>query len=65
MSTGSAAFWGALALSMAALFAVGAAVSTLTHRPALLVGARQVGVGLAASLITYGIGAVLGRAAAP
>ncbi|MHB8959214.1 MAG: VIT1/CCC1 transporter family protein [Candidatus Limnocylindrales bacterium] len=64
MATGPAAFWGALALSMAALFAVGAAVSTLTHRPALLVGARQVGLGLAASLTTYGIGALLGRAAA-
>jgi vacuolar iron transporter family protein len=63
LSTGAAAFWGALLLSMAALFGVGAAVSTLTHRPPLLVGARQAGLGLAAALITYGIGSVLGRAA--
>ena len=63
VATGAAAFWGALGLSTAALFAVGAAVSTLTHRPPLLVGARQVGLGLAAALVTYAIGAALGRAA--
>ena len=63
VATGAGAFWGTLALSTAALFGVGAAVSTLTHRPPLLVGARQVGLGLAAALVTYAIGTVLGRAA--
>ncbi|HEY5630325.1 MAG TPA: VIT1/CCC1 transporter family protein [Candidatus Limnocylindrales bacterium] len=63
IATGAAAFWGSLVLAMAALFGVGAAVSTLTHRPPLLVGVRQVGLGLAAALVTYGIGSVLGRAA--
>jgi len=58
--TGSVAFWASLLVSLAALFAVGAAVSTLTHRPPLLVGARQAGLGLAAAAITYGIGSLLG-----
>jgi vacuolar iron transporter family protein len=62
LATGATAFWGALVLAMIALFGVGAAVSTLTHRPPLLVGARQVGLGLAAALVTYGIGSLLGRA---
>jgi VIT1/CCC1 family predicted Fe2+/Mn2+ transporter len=58
--TGTAAFWASLVVSLAALFAVGAAVSTLTHRPPLLVGARQTGLGLAAAVATYGIGSFLG-----
>jgi VIT1/CCC1 family predicted Fe2+/Mn2+ transporter len=45
-----------------ALFALGAVVSLLTHRPPLLVGARQALLGLAAAAITYGIGAALGVA---
>ena len=57
---GTAAFWASLLVSLAALFAVGAAVSTLTHRPPLLVGARQAGLGLAAAAVTYGIGSLLG-----
>ncbi len=60
IATGAAAFWVSLLVSMGALFAVGAAVSTLTHRPPLLVGARQAGLGLAAAVVTYGIGSLLG-----
>lgn len=60
---GSTAFWGSLVLSLAALFAVGAAVSVLTHRPPLLVGARQMLLGLAAA-VTYGIGSLLGASIA-
>ena len=61
---GPAAFWGSLLLSLVALFAVGAAVSVLTHRPPLVVGARQMLLGLAAAAVTYGIGALLGASMA-
>ena len=57
---GMVAFWASLAASLVALFAVGAGVSVLTHRPPLIVGARQAGLGLAAAAVTYGIGALLG-----
>ncbi len=60
IAVGGVAFWGSLLVSVAALFAVGAAVSVLTHRPPLLVGARQAGLGLAAAIVTYGIGSLLG-----
>ena len=61
---GSAAFWGSLVASLVALFAVGAAVSLLTHRPPLVVGARQMLLGLAAAAVTYGIGSLLGATVA-
>ncbi|MGE5199490.1 MAG: VIT1/CCC1 transporter family protein [Rhodospirillaceae bacterium] len=59
---GMVAFWVSLIVSVAALFALGAVVSLLTHRPALIVGARQALLGLAAAAITYGIGSLLGVA---
>jgi len=49
-----------LALSLIALFAVGAGVSLLTGRSLLYSGARQLGIGLAASLVTYFIGSLIG-----
>ena len=61
---GMAAFWVSLVVSLVALFAVGAAVSLLTHRPPLIVGARQAGLGLAAAVVTYGIGTLLGASVA-
>jgi VIT1/CCC1 family predicted Fe2+/Mn2+ transporter len=61
---GPAAFWVSLVVSTIALFGVGAAVSLLTHRPPLLVGARQAGLGLAAAAVTFGIGTLLGAAVA-
>lgn len=64
LAAGAVAFWGSLVISVAALFAVGAAVSSLTHRPPLLVGARQAGLGLAAAIVTYAIGALLGASVA-
>jgi len=64
LAAGMLAFWASLVVSVVALFAVGAAVSTLTHRPPLLVGARQAGLGLAAAVVTYGIGTLLGAAGA-
>ena len=51
-----------LAISLVALFGVGAAVSLLTGRGLLFSGARQLGIGLAAALVTYGIGSVIGVA---
>ena len=64
LAVGAVAFWGSLVVSMVALFGVGAAVSTLTHRPPLWVGARQAGLGLAAAIVTYAIGTLLGAAGA-
>jgi VIT1/CCC1 family predicted Fe2+/Mn2+ transporter/rubrerythrin len=49
-----------LGLSLVALFAVGAAVSLLTGRGFLFSGARQLGIGLAAALVTFAIGSVIG-----
>jgi VIT1/CCC1 family predicted Fe2+/Mn2+ transporter len=64
VATGTTAFWASLIISIVALFLVGAAVSTLTHRPPLRVGARQAGLGLGAAVLTYGIGLLVGATAA-
>lgn len=61
---GTLAFWTSLIVSVVALFGVGAAVSVLTHRPPVIVGLRQAGLGLAAAIVTYVIGAALGVAVA-
>ena len=47
------AFVAAIALSLAALFAVGAGVSLLTGRGLLFSGGRQVLIGAAAAVVTY------------
>ena len=49
-----------LALSLVALFAVGAGVSLLTGRGALFSGARQVAIGAAAAAVTYAVGSIIG-----
>ena len=49
-----------LGLSLVALFGVGAAVSLLTGRGLLFSGVRQLVIGLAAALVTYAIGTVIG-----
>jgi VIT1/CCC1 family predicted Fe2+/Mn2+ transporter len=49
-----------LALSLAALFMVGAGVSLLTGRGMLFSGLRQMGIGLGAALVTYLIGSLIG-----
>ena len=49
-----------LGLSLVALFAVGAAVSLLTGRGLIFSGFRQLGIGLAAALVTYAIGSIIG-----
>ncbi|MBA2701126.1 MAG: VIT1/CCC1 transporter family protein [Chloroflexi bacterium] len=52
-----------LGLSLIALFAVGAGVSLLTGRSLLYSGFRQLGIGLAAAVVTYGIGSIIGVSA--
>ncbi len=47
-------------MSAVALFAVGASLSLFTGRSALLSGLRQLGLGVAAASITYGIGRLIG-----
>ena len=49
-----------LGLSLIALFTVGAGVSLLTGRSLLFSGFRQLAIGLAAALVTYAIGSIIG-----
>jgi len=49
-----------LAVSLVALFIVGAGVSLLTGRGVLFSGFRQLGIGLGAALVTYLIGSLIG-----
>ena len=49
-----------LGLSLIALFTVGAAVSLLTGRGLIFSGVRQLVIGLAAALVTYTIGSIIG-----
>ncbi len=53
-----------LGLSLVALFAVGAAVSLLTGRGLIFSGVRQLVIGLAAAVVTYLIGSIIGVTAA-
>ena len=57
---GRGAFAASLGLSLAALFAVGAAVSLLTGKGVLFSGLRQVGIGAAAAAVTYAVGTIIG-----
>lgn len=47
-------------LSSVALFAIGAAITRLTDRSPWLSGLRQLAIGLAAAVVTYGVGALVG-----
>ena len=60
VGSGAAAFVAAIALSLVALFGVGAGVSLLTGRSVLFSGARQVGIGAAAAIVTFVVGSVVG-----
>jgi VIT1/CCC1 family predicted Fe2+/Mn2+ transporter len=57
---GAAAFAASIVLSLGALFGVGAAVSLLTGRSAIFSGVRQVGIGAAAAIVTFGVGSLIG-----
>lgn len=58
--SGTAPFAGSIALSIIALFAVGAGVSLLTGRGMVFSGGRQVLIGAAAATVTYLVGLVIG-----
>jgi len=60
---GNAVIAVSLGLSLVALFAVGAAVSLLTGRSMVFSGLRQLGIGLAAAIVTYAIGSIIGVSA--
>jgi VIT1/CCC1 family predicted Fe2+/Mn2+ transporter len=57
---GGSAFVAAIALSLVALFAVGAGVSLLTGRGVLFSGTRPVLIGAAAAVVTYLVGPAIG-----
>jgi VIT1/CCC1 family predicted Fe2+/Mn2+ transporter len=57
---GTTALIVSLGVSLAALFAVGAAVSLLTGRGLLFSGVRQLLIGLAAAVVTFLIGSLIG-----
>jgi VIT1/CCC1 family predicted Fe2+/Mn2+ transporter len=59
---GTAAFAVSIAASGLALFAIGLAVSRLTHRHPLWTGIRQAALGGLAAAVTFGIGSILGTA---
>jgi VIT1/CCC1 family predicted Fe2+/Mn2+ transporter len=60
VASGTTAVIVSLALSLVALFVVGAGVSLLTGRGVLFSGFRQLGIGLGAAVVTYAIGSVIG-----
>ncbi len=60
LGEGAVAFYGALVLSLVALFAVGAGVSVLTGRSTLYSGLRQVAIGAVAAAVTYAVGTLIG-----
>lgn len=51
-----------VALSAGALFGLGAATTLMTGRGVLFSGARQLLIGVAAAVITFGVGSAIGRA---
>ena len=62
LGSGAAAFWASLLASLAGLFLLGLGVSQFTHRHPLGTGIRQLLLGLAAALVTYAVGTLLGAA---
>jgi Uncharacterized membrane protein len=59
---GRAAFGLSIGASGFSLFAIGLAVSRLTHRHPLFTGIRQAALGGLAAAVTFGIGSLLGTA---
>jgi VIT1/CCC1 family predicted Fe2+/Mn2+ transporter len=60
LTRGTPALVGSVALALGALFVVGAGVSLLTGRGTLFSGARQVGIGGAAAIVTFTVGSLIG-----
>jgi VIT1/CCC1 family predicted Fe2+/Mn2+ transporter len=63
VTSGTAAVVASAILSGIALFGVGAAMSILTGRPAIVSGARMLAIGAAAATVTYVVGTLLDVAA--
>jgi vacuolar iron transporter family protein len=62
VTTGTAAFVGAVASAAVALFAVGALISLITYRPMWRAGLRQLAIGTLAASLTYLLGRLVGGA---
>jgi vacuolar iron transporter family protein len=62
IGAGTGAIIASAVLSGVALFVLGAAITLLTGRHPLFAGLRQVGFGMVAAAITFGIGTLLGTA---
>ena len=62
LTSGTAAFAGAIGAAAVALFIVGASISLITYRPMWLAGLRQLGIGMLAAAITFVVGNLLGGA---
>jgi VIT1/CCC1 family predicted Fe2+/Mn2+ transporter len=60
LGSGAVAFWASLFASLVGLFLLGMGVSAFTHRSPLRTGARQLLLGLAAAVVTYGVGSLIG-----
>jgi VIT1/CCC1 family predicted Fe2+/Mn2+ transporter len=60
ITAGAVAFWVSLVVSLAGLFLLGLGVSQFTHRSPVRTGLRQVALGLAAAVVTYLVGTLLG-----
>ena len=58
--SGGAVIGTSLVVSACAMFAIGAGTSLFTGRGLMFSGARQVGIGLAAAAVTFGLGRVIG-----
>ena len=62
MASGAPAVIASIALSAAALLAVGVGITVVTGANALRSGARQVAFGLLAAAVTFGLGSLVGQA---
>jgi VIT1/CCC1 family predicted Fe2+/Mn2+ transporter len=60
LASGPIAFWSSLLASLAGLFLLGMCVSAFTHRSPVRSGVRQLLLGLAAAVVTYAVGSLLG-----
>ncbi len=63
IAAGTGAFVASFSLSLAALFLLGIGISRLTERHAIRTGLRQLLLGAAAAVVTYGVGSMVGVAA--
>jgi VIT1/CCC1 family predicted Fe2+/Mn2+ transporter len=61
--SGSVAVYTSMCVSAVALFLVGASITLMTGRNIFFSGFRQVAIGLAAAIITFGIGKLIGVSA--